>query len=96
MLERLAEVDRDFIKSKVQQGYYTSEIELVRDAVRKMREEDERQKRLDPLRALVMVGHEQAVKGEVVAYTDDFAVKAMEQALKNHQDGTPIKDEVKP
>ena len=39
---RFSEVDEHYIKSKVESGLYTSENEVVRDAVRRMREEDER------------------------------------------------------
>ena len=35
---RFADVDENFIKTEVQSGFYTNETELVRDAVRRMRE----------------------------------------------------------
>ena len=54
MLEKFADKDRAYIKTKVETGFYTSEIELVLDAVRRMREREEQQKS-DTLRALVVV-----------------------------------------
>lgn len=96
MFERLAEVDREFIKAKVQAGYYTSEIELVRDAIRKMREEDEKQAQLAALRELVMTGHQQALDGEVVQYSADFLEQAMERAIENQVKGTPVKNDIQP
>lgn len=96
MFERLADADREFIKSKVQAGYYTSEIEVVRDAIRKMREEDERLAQMNALRELIMVGHRQALAGEVVEYTEDFLERAMKKALENQAKGAPIKDDIKP
>lgn len=96
MFERLAEIDREYIKAKVKEGYYTSEIELVRAAIRKMREEDERQAHVESLRQLILKGHQQAENGEVVQYSDEFMQKAMENAVANQKLGKPIKDDVKP
>ncbi len=96
MFERLAEIDRSYIKSKVEGGYYTSEIEVIRDAVRRLREADEKHKKLEHLRSLVMVGHEQALRGDVTPYTEDFAERAMEQAMKDYEEGKPIPYYVKP
>ena len=75
MFDRLAKVDREFIKAKVQAGFYTSEIELVRDAIRKMREEDEKQAQLAALRKLIMTGHQQAFAlGPAGAFQQDVTV----------------------
>ncbi len=96
MFEKFAEVDRNFIKAQVQQGFYTSEIEVVRSAVRKLREDQENRKKLDVLKALVMAGHQQAVNGELIPYSDDFIDKALKAATQNHEAGKRIKDEVQP
>ena len=42
MLERLTQKDREFIKHQVASGYYASDIEVVRDAVRRLREKHRR------------------------------------------------------
>jgi len=96
MLERLAEIDRIYIKSKVESGYYTSEIELVRDAIRRMREDDEKRQRIADLKSLFMAGYEQLSRGEVVPFSDNFMEESMQRALKNQQIAKSIKDEVKP
>ena len=38
---RFAEIDEGFIKSQVESGFYTNETEVVRDAVRRLREEQQ-------------------------------------------------------
>ena len=95
MLEKLADVDRKYVKSKVEEGFYTSEIEAVRDAVRKMREKEEN-KNLKEIRTLLAVGLEQIKHGETVPYSADFMDNAMRQAKENHKAGKPIPDELKP
>ncbi len=49
-------VDDNYIKDKVEAGYYANATEAIRDAVRKMRENDEQ--RAEFL-AAIMVGKEQ-------------------------------------
>lgn len=39
-------VDDGYIKAKVESGYYSNATEMVRDAVRRMREQDDRHNRL--------------------------------------------------
>lgn len=95
MLEKLAEADRTFIKTQVEAGYYTSEIEVVRDAVRRMREGNERYK-LETIRSLLKVAHEQIQRGEQVPYTSDLLDQSFERALNNHKNNKRIRDEVRP
>jgi len=95
MFERLADADRQYIKSQVDNGIFASEIEVVRDAIRQRRENDERQM-LEKLRGLVLVGHEQAIKGETVAYSEGLLNDILKAAIQDHEEGTPIKHEVKP
>lgn len=98
MLERLPEVDRVFIKTQVEQGFFTSEIECVRDAVRRRREEEEGKKRekYSKFYALIMEGHGQALRGETAPYTPDFMERSRQRAIENHKTGKPIPDHVKP
>ncbi len=58
-----SEVDERFIKAQVQHGYYMNETELVRDAVRRLREASE--KRSQFYQAL-MHGEEEIEKGETI------------------------------
>ena len=60
---RFSEVDENYIKNKVLSGFYASENEVVRDAVRRMREEEERIARFQ---AAVRIGDEQIERGETV------------------------------
>ena len=73
-------------------GYYTSETELVRDAVRRLRENAN----LDAMRKLMSTGLEQIEKSETISYSADVMDTAMKQAQKNHQSRKPIPDELKP
>ncbi len=93
MLERLTEKDREFIKSQVGMGYYASEIEVVRDALRRLREKTEAEKHLY-LRAMAQKGHEQLNRGEGELLDKSGMDKIAEEALEYFESGKPIKDEV--
>lgn len=62
----LAPIDEEYIKSKVEAGYYTNFAEGVRDAVRKMRETDEQ---YNQFVAAARLGKEQNDKGLGRPYT---------------------------
>jgi antitoxin ParD1/3/4 len=65
------------IHEKVESGLYTSASEVVREALRLLRERDELQRqRLDQLRREIAVGLEQLDRGEATTYDD--------QSLKEH------------
>jgi antitoxin ParD1/3/4 len=57
-------VDETYIKQKVESGFYSNATELVRDAVRRMREADEQRQ---ALLAAVQIGDEQIAHGEYVS-----------------------------
>ncbi len=94
MFERLTEKDREFIKNQVTMGYYASEIEVVRDAVRRLREKSQEEKLLE-LRALAFKGHEQLMRGESREFTSNDFDALLERAKENHQSRKPVKDEIK-
>ncbi|MGH8474999.1 MAG: type II toxin-antitoxin system ParD family antitoxin [Methylococcales bacterium] len=50
-----------YLQSKIGTGYYSNASEVVRDAIRRMRDEDEK---LAALRSAVKVGDEQLERGE--------------------------------
>lgn len=89
---KFSDIDDQFIKNTVAMGYYTSETELVRDAVRRLRENAN----LDAMRKLLSTGLEQIEKSETIPYSAVVMDTAMKQAQKNHQSGKPIPDELKP
>ncbi|MBN9388848.1 MAG: type II toxin-antitoxin system ParD family antitoxin [Chloroflexi bacterium] len=62
----LAPIDEEYIKSKVEAGYYTNFAEGVRDAVRKMRETDTK---YNELMAAVMLGERDIAQGKLTKYT---------------------------
>ncbi|MGB0720098.1 MAG: ribbon-helix-helix domain-containing protein [Bdellovibrionales bacterium] len=94
MFERLPEKDREFIKSQVHEGYYASEIEVVRDAVRRLREKT-REEAVSNLRQLIMKGHEQLERGEGQVLDRALMEQIAQDAKEHARQGLPIKDEVK-
>lgn len=89
--------DEQFIKSMVEQGYYSNATEVVRDAVRRLR--DTNSSILEPseqLRALIEAAQENFREGNVVPYTEDFFDKAMERARHNASTGKEISAHVQP
>lgn len=81
---KFASVDEKYIKEKIKSGFYSNETELVKDAVRHMREEDEKIKRFQ---AAVRIGDEQIDNGETVPYSKDLMEKATKSAIKRARKG---------
>ncbi|PTQ83154.1 antitoxin ParD1/3/4 [Nitrosospira multiformis] len=90
----LADVDEKYIKDSVRKGYYRSEAEAVRDAVRKMREQDEakRMKLLDALQ----LGMDDIEAGQVTPYTPDFLDQCETRARQNIAAGRKPSPDVTP
>jgi antitoxin ParD1/3/4 len=88
-----APVDERYVKGKVRAGFYASETELVKDAVRHMREEEERHKRF---LAAVRMGDEQIARGETVAYTKDLLEHMTKNAMARAQKGDTPNPDVTP
>jgi antitoxin ParD1/3/4 len=84
---RLSEVDENYIKGKVESGFYTSENEVVRDAVRRMREEEERIARFQ---AAVRIGDEQIERGDTVPYSKELMEQISQRAVQRAKQGKPI------
>jgi antitoxin ParD1/3/4 len=82
-----------YLQSKVGTGFYSNASEVVRDAIRRMWEEDEK---LAKLRAAVQLGDEQLDHGEGVAYSSDRLEKITEKALSNARNGKKVSADVKP
>lgn len=87
-------VDEEYIRHKIEAGFYSNATELVRDAVRRLREAEEAEK-LERLRAAVMLGHEQALRGKTAAYSTELMDELTRQAFDNKNKGKSIKDDVK-
>jgi antitoxin ParD1/3/4 len=66
--------------TKVESGYYSNATELVRDAVRRMREQDDQHGRL---LAALEIGERYIAAGRTVPYTPDL-LKQVEQEARTH------------
>jgi antitoxin ParD1/3/4 len=84
---RFSDVDGHYIKGKVESGFYTSENEAVRDAVRRMREEEERIARFQ---AAVRIGDEQIERGETVPYSKELMEQISQRAVQRAKQGKTI------
>jgi antitoxin ParD1/3/4 len=84
---KFAPIDERFIKEKVESGFYSSETELVKDAVRHMREEEEKLLRLQ---AAVRIGDEQIAAGKVVPYSRESMKNIENRAVKKAQQGKKV------
>ncbi len=79
-------VDETYIKQKVDAGFYSNATELVRDAVRHLREADEQRQ---ALQAAVQVGDDQIARGEYRPYTpelfEEIKRNARDKVKRGHQ-----------
>jgi len=82
-----------YLQSKIKTGFYSNASDVIRDALRRMREEDEK---IEALRAAVRRGDEQIERGEGTAYTPELLDKAMKQATVNVRAGKKINPDVTP
>ena len=83
---RFADVDENFIKTEVQGGFYSNETELVRDAVRRMREEKERARLFQEA---VAKGVQAVERGETLALTPDLLQEIKQDAIRKARNGEP-------
>ena len=83
---RFADVDENFIKTEVQGGFYANETELVRDAVRRMREEKEHARRFQEA---IAKGIRAVEHGETVALTTDLLQEIKQDAIRKARNGEP-------
>ena len=84
---RFAKADEAFIKASVEQGLYTSETELVRDAVRRMREKPFPM--TERFRKAVMDGVESAEKYGTVELTPELMKELREEGIRRAKNNEP-------
>ena len=78
-------VDENYIKAKIAEGYDDDAAELVRDAVRRLRESDDnRQARL---LAALDVGEQAIREGRTAPYTPSLLAKIEREARQHAADG---------
>ena len=92
---QFASVDEQFIKSMVERGYYSNATELVRDAVRRLRE-NQKNTRLHPLQAAVNAGEEDIAAGRYMEWQGDSLSNAMAQAKEKIVKGERLNPDVLP
>lgn len=80
-----------YLQQKVGTGFYSNASEVVRDAIRRMWEEDEK---LEKLRAAIRQGDEQIDRGEGIAYSASQLDNMTEKALQNAGNGKKIDSDV--
>jgi len=86
-------VDEGYIKAKVKSGHYADESELIRDAVRRMREQDEKR---EQLLAALRVGEEDIAAGQCRIYNSDLFAEIVRNAKEKTASGRKPKPEVTP
>ena len=90
---RFPDVDEHYIKTKVEAGFYMNETELVRDAVRHMREEDERKKQF---LSAIKVGQDQTAHGQYREFTTEVLDELRQGAARKIQEERTPKSDVLP
>ena len=83
---RFSEIDANFIKEAIEQGFYLSETELVRDAVRRMRENTQSQNN-NRFKQAVEAGVKSLESGNSIAFTENTMKEIKQRAIKNLKDG---------
>lgn len=73
-----AKVDEAFIKASVAGGYYKSEAEVVRDAVRRIREDKEKAR--EELYEALRLGDADIAAGRVKPYTPELLQSIIKEA----------------
>lgn len=80
-----APIDEAFIKNKVEEGYYSNATELVRDAVRKLREKEPEIS--FALRAALLEGEQALINGESDEFSPQLMAKIVAQAREDAKNG---------
>lgn len=86
-------VDDGYIKAKVESGYYSNATEMVRDAVRRMREHDDHHSRL---LAAIEIGERDIAAGRTVPYTPDLLNQIEQEARTRAVNNRPVNPDVIP
>jgi len=82
-----------FVQRKVDTGFYSNASEVIRDAIRRMHEEDEK---VAALQRALKVGDDQLDRGEGVPYTADLLNRVTAQAKDKARGGRKVNPDVAP
>lgn len=88
-----SEADENFIRHQIQNGSYINETELIRDAVRRLREENEKKKRFVES---VILGDNQIENGETVLFTKELLENITQRAKLRMAKGEKPSPDVTP
>ena len=78
-------VDESYIKGKVEDGFYSNATELVRDAVRRLREQDDA--KYLRLMAALEVGEQALREGRTKPYTPELLKQIEQDARRRAAEG---------
>lgn len=81
------------VQQKLENGRFQDAGEVVREAIRQM---DERDRRLEELRAALVVAEEQIERGETVEWTPQLAAEILAEARAAAKAGKKPKPDVTP
>ena len=87
-------VDEGYIKAKVEGGFYSNATELVRDAVRRLREQDD--SRYTRLMAALEVGEAAIREGRTASYTPALLDQIERDARQHAAEGRKLNPDVCP
>ena len=90
---QLDEQTEALIQQRIEHGRYRDPNEVVKEAIRQL---DERDRRLEELRAALAVGEEQIARGEMVEWTPQLAATILEEASQAMRSGKQPKSDVVP
>jgi putative addiction module CopG family antidote len=79
-----AEIDEAYIRSKVKAGYYSSVTEVIRDAVRRLRESERQQ-----LNHALAIGEQAIQKGRIQPFTPAVLESAFKRGMAKAKQGRP-------
>lgn len=82
-----------YLQIKVATGFYSNASEVVRDAIRRMWEEDEK---LEKLRTAVQTGDEQLDRDEGQVYSNSRLEEITKNAFRNASNGKKFNPDVTP
>lgn len=78
-------VDEGYIKAKIAEGFYSNAAELVRDAVRRLREQDD--SKYARLMAALGVGEQAIREGRTASYTRELLDQIERDARQHAAEG---------
>lgn len=82
-----------YVKGKVASGFYGNATEVIRDAIRRMQEEEKRSERL---RAAIAKGQADIDAGRIIPYTPELMEEIFQEALAKLGSDEPFDPDVIP